>query len=265
MRYTFKLIVAGDGGVGKTTLVDRYVSGTFHNNSRITLGVQFMVKRLVVNNNPVDLQIWDFGGEDRFRFILPSYCMGAHGALFMYDITNPASLYNMNNWMLLLRSQNGKFPVMAAGTKADLSYERKVEVAEAVKITGKYGISEVMEVSSKTGLNVDLLFDGICQLMIIQVQRKEPAKPRPQPVATAPKNAIAGVAQNAIVNSPLTAITSAPQNAMVNSPLNAITSAPHNAMVNEPQKTNATAPQKPITTAPEMQISPKRETWDMKE
>jgi len=188
MRYTFKLIIAGDGGVGKTTLVDRYVSGTFHDNSRITLGVQFMVKRLNVNGNPVDLQIWDFGGEDRFRFILPSYCLGAHGALFMYDITNPASLYHMDNWMLLLRSQNGKFPVMAAGTKADLGYARKVELAEAVKIVGKYGITEVTEVSSKTGHNVDLLFDGICQLMISQSHSNIPAMSRPQPIVTAPQN-----------------------------------------------------------------------------
>ncbi len=233
MRYTFKLILAGDGGVGKTTLVDRYVSGTFHENTRLTLGVQFMVKRLTVNNNPVDLQIWDFGGEDRFRFILPSYCMGAHGALFAYDITNPASLYHMDNWMMLLRSQNGKFPVMAAGTKADLSYARKVELAEAINIAGKYGIPEVTEVSSKTGHNVDLLFDGICQLMITQSHQKAPAKPIPQPVVPAPTITVAAVVQNIVVSVPKSA--------------------------------KAAASPKSIITSPENPISPKRETSDMQE
>jgi len=233
MRYTFKLIIAGDGGVGKTTLVNRYVSGTFREDSRITLGVQFMVKRLVVNDNPVDLQIWDFGGEDRFRFILSSYCMGAHGALFMYDITNPASLYHMDNWMLLLRSQNGKFPVMASGTKADLNYARKVEMTEAVKITGKYGITEVVEVSSKTGQNVDLLFDGICQLMITQSHLTVQAKPRPQPIVPSPRKAIPVIAQSIVVD--------------------------------VPQHANAAAPQKAIASAPEIPNPPKRETWDMKQ
>ncbi len=168
MHYTFKLIVAGDGGVGKTTLVDRYVNGTFHDDSRITLGVQFMVKRLIIEGNPIDLQIWDFGGEERFRFILPAYCRGAHGAIFMYDITNPASLYHMDEWMKVLRSQGGKFPVVMGGTKADLDDQRKVPTAEAITVAGKFGISSVHEVSSKTGQNVNALFERICvQMMMV--------------------------------------------------------------------------------------------------
>ncbi len=186
MRYTFKLIIAGDGGVGKTTLVDRYVNGTFREDTRITLGVQFMVKRLNIDGNPIDLQIWDFGGEDRFRFILPAYCMGAHGAIFMYDITNPTSLYHIDDWMLVLRSQNGKFPVVMGGTKADLCYARKVEVEEAMKVSGKFGISDVVEVSAKTGQNVDLLFEGICQQMMLS-SRQETASPRSKLTPAAPQ------------------------------------------------------------------------------
>ncbi len=183
MQYTFKLIIAGDGGVGKTSLVDRYVSGTFHDNTRITLGVQFMVKRLVIDGNAIDLQIWDFGGEERFRFILPAYCLGAHGAIFMYDVTNPATLLHTDDWMLVLRSQNAKFPVVAAGTKADLSQARKVERAEAMKTTEKYGISEVIEVSAKTGQNVDQLFEKIC-LAMIQSSHANLPTPRAKPLAT---------------------------------------------------------------------------------
>ncbi len=186
MRYTFKLIIAGDGGVGKTTLVDRYINGTFHEDTRITLGVQFMVKRLTIDGNPVDLQIWDFGGEERFRFILPAYCLGAHGALFMYDVTNLASLYHTDDWLLVLRSQNAKFPVVAAGTKADLAEARKVSVVKAMNVVEKYGISKVVEVSSKTGQNVDLVFDEICRAMIASCQREPPA-PRAKPFATVPQ------------------------------------------------------------------------------
>jgi len=238
MRYTFKLIIAGDGGVGKTTLVDRYVSGSFHDDSRITLGVQFMVKRLTVGGNPIDLQIWDFGGEERFRFILPAYCRGAHGAIFMYDITNPASLFHMDEWMLVLRSQNGKFPIVASGTKADLNYARKVEVTEAVKITGKYGISEVMEVSSKSGHNVDLLFDGICQLMIQQSHSSVPVKPRLQTFVTAP---VATIGPSVLKS----AATTAPE-----------------VTVSVSQENNMEFPRKSTATAPE--IPPNPETWDQK-
>ncbi len=186
MRYTFKLIIAGDGGVGKTSLVDRYVNGTFRDNTRITLGVQFMVKRLTVDGNPVDLQIWDFGGEERFRFILPAYCLGAHGAIFMYDITNPTSILHTDDWMLILRSQNAKFPVLAAGTKTDLAPARKVTIDEAIKMVEKYCISMVFEVSAKTGQNVDLVFEKICRAMI-QASHREPQAPRAKPIATVPK------------------------------------------------------------------------------
>ncbi len=174
MRYTFKLMLAGDGGVGKSSLVNRYVNNTFHDDTRITLGVQFMVKRLNIEGHPIDLQIWDFGGEDRFRFILPAYCRGAHGAIFMYDITSPPSLYHIDDWMGVLRSQNGKFPVVVGGTKADLYPARKVELAEVMKEVGKFGIADVTEVSAKTGQNVDLLFEGMCRQMMA-MRQEEPA------------------------------------------------------------------------------------------
>ncbi len=179
MRYTFKLIIAGDGGVGKTTLVDRYVNGQFHDNSRITLGVQFMVKRLNIDGNAIDLQIWDFGGEDRFRFILPAYCRGAHGAIFMYDITNPASLYHVDEWLSVLRSQGGKFPIVMGGTKGDLANSRKVQTEEAKSVASRSGILEAVEVSSKTGLNVDALFESLC-LKMMKATRLELAYPAPK-------------------------------------------------------------------------------------
>jgi len=223
-----------------------------------------MVKRLVVNNDPVDLQIWDFGGEDRFRFILPSYCLGAHGALFMYDICNPASLYHMDSWMMLLRSQNGKFPVMAAGTKADLNYARKVEVGEAIKLAGKYGITEVVEVSSKTGHNVDLLFDGICQLMITQSHQKAPAKPRPQTCVPAPTTTVAPVAQTAVAHVAQTAVAHVAQTAVAPVAQTAVAPVAQTGVVNAPQHTSAAAPQRSIATAPETQVPPNPETWDQK-
>jgi len=181
MRYTFKLIIAGDGGVGKTTLVDRYVNGTFHDNSRITLGVQFMVKRLMVDGNPIDLQIWDFGGEDRFRFILPAYCRGAHGAIFMYDVTNPTSLYHVDEWLSVLRSQGGKFPIIMGGTKGDLANAKKVQVEEARSVANRSGILDTVEVSAKTGHQVDVLFEHICSQMM-KASRPELTHTAPKPL-----------------------------------------------------------------------------------
>ncbi len=166
LRYTFKLIVAGDGGVGKTTLVNRYVNGTFCADTRLTVGVEFMVKRLMISGDTIDLQIWDFGGQDRFRFILPAYCRGAHGAIFMYDTTSLMSLYHMEEWMNILRTQGTSFPVVVGGTKIDIPDRRAVSKEEALEVASKFGISEVIEVSSKTGVNVDALFESISTQII---------------------------------------------------------------------------------------------------
>jgi small GTP-binding protein len=153
-----------------------------------------MVKRLTVDCNAVDLQIWDFGGEDRFRFILPAYCRGAHGAIFMYDITNPASLYHIDGWLMVLRSQNGRFPVIMAGTKDDLGFARKVEIREAMTVAGKYGIAEAIEVSSKTGHNVELLFEEVCHQMITQLTASHI-----KPAVNTPQTSVIPAAGNEIV------------------------------------------------------------------
>ncbi len=166
MHYVFKLIVAGDGGVGKTTLVNRFVNGTFHEDFRLTVGIQVAAKREMVNGDTVDLQIWDLGGQERYRFILPDYCKGAHGALFLYDTTSYTSLEHMEDWIKVLRSQGGTFPIVVGGTKIDLPDVRTVPKEEALEVASKFGISEVIEVSSKTGVNVDALFESVCTQMI---------------------------------------------------------------------------------------------------
>ncbi len=170
MHYTFKLIIAGDGGVGKTTLVNRYVRGTFTADTRLTVGVQFMVKQLIINGDVIDLQIWDLGGQDRFRFILPAYCKGANGGIFMYDTTSMHSLNHMEEWVNIIRSQGEIYPLVVGGTKVDLVESRAFSREEALEEASKFGISEVIEVSSKTGLNVDALFESICTLMIKNTQ-----------------------------------------------------------------------------------------------
>ncbi len=83
MDAMFKLCIFGDGGVGKTTLVKRYLTGVFAGDTTMTIGVDFHIKKLNIEGKEVGLQIWDFAGEDRFRFLLPSYVFGTSGGIFM--------------------------------------------------------------------------------------------------------------------------------------------------------------------------------------
>src|SRR5680860_3577 len=82
----FKIVIFGDAGCGKTTLTKRFKSDLFISDSQMTIGVDFETKTFEVDGKKVKLMMWDFGGEERFRFILPKYINGAMGGILMYDI-----------------------------------------------------------------------------------------------------------------------------------------------------------------------------------
>jgi len=142
------------------------VNGTFLEDTHITIGIQLHAKEVSVDNEKVLLQIWDLGGEERFRFILPQYCIGASGGIFMYDLTSPHTLFHLKEWMEVIKEAEADLPIIVAGTKADLVPYRKVYPGEVIELASKFGITETIEVSSKTGDNVEELFEMIARQMI---------------------------------------------------------------------------------------------------
>ncbi|MHA1491819.1 MAG: Rab family GTPase [Promethearchaeota archaeon] len=165
----FKIIIFGDGGCGKTTLTQRFLTNLFISDSRMTIGVDFEVKSLQVKENKVKLQIWDFGGEERFRFLLPTYVRGANGGLFMYDITNYSSLAHIDDWLMVIKKETISeplFPIIVVGGKADLIKEREVSSEEGIKITQSRGLDGFIECSSKSGENVEITFEALTTLML---------------------------------------------------------------------------------------------------
>ena len=134
----FKIVIFGDGGVGKTTLINRYLTGVFIGDSSMTIGVDFHVKKVDIDGKRVGLQIWDFAGENRFRFLMPSYVVGASGGVFMFDITRYTSLKNFNDWIEIFKTgykaNTQQIPVLMVGSKLDLEYKRAVSREEAFEM-----------------------------------------------------------------------------------------------------------------------------------
>ncbi len=165
-EYHFKILLIGDGAVGKTTLAQRFLTGIFPENLRVTIGANFFTKRVTVGDIQIALQIWDMGGEERFRFMMANYCRGTHAALFLYDITNPDTLYHLNQWVEELRKHAPNAKLVVVGAKADLVANRKVQLAEATEYARERGASMTLEVSSKTGENVNLAFEIVAKLLL---------------------------------------------------------------------------------------------------
>ncbi|MFX1313466.1 MAG: Rab family GTPase, partial [Promethearchaeota archaeon] len=148
--------------VGKTTLIHRYVTDKFELDVGKTMGVNVYAKTINIENFVVNLQIWDFVGEERFKTLLPVYARGAFGGIFMYDISNKSSLLNLNEWILIFQKKvverNRQIPILIVGGKLDLYADRKVNLEDAYIFSESYDILDYIECSAKTGENVEKVF-----------------------------------------------------------------------------------------------------------
>ncbi|MFW9969746.1 MAG: Rab family GTPase [Candidatus Odinarchaeota archaeon] len=164
--YTFKVLMLGDASVGKTSLTLRYISGYFSPDLKLTIGVDFYSKAITFKSKQVKLQLWDFGGEERFRFLLSQYCKGANGAFFLYDITNPLSLDHLPDWTQVIREHAGDIPIMLIGSKVDLDEFRAVPRDEGILAAKKYNLASFIELSAKTGANVENTFAVMTEILL---------------------------------------------------------------------------------------------------
>jgi small GTP-binding protein len=158
-KFILKILTAGDGGVGKTTLLQRYVEGKFSADTKMTIGVEFFLKEVEVDGKQCTLQLWDFGGQERFRFLLESYVLGAKGALLMFDLTRPMTLENLNQWVDICRKGDPNIPILFLGTKLDLVGDIMVEDDYALSFKQQYNLFDFLKISSKSGHNVQEAFE----------------------------------------------------------------------------------------------------------
>ena len=165
-KFILKILTAGEGGVGKTTLLHRYVEGKFSAETKMTIGVEFFLKEMEVDGKHCTLQLWDFGGQERFRFLLESYVLGAKGALLMFDLTRPMTLENLQQWVNIVRKSDDTLPVIFIGTKLDLGNDIMVDDDYALQFKDKFRLYDYLKVSSKNGENVKDAFESITKKIL---------------------------------------------------------------------------------------------------
>ena len=165
--FTFKILLLGDASVGKTSFTKRYCYNIFNPSERLTIGVDFHVKTVELSNRRIKLQLWDVGGEERFRFLLPTYCLGANAAFLLYDITRPSTLDNISEWITIVKQKGGPIPIMLVGSKLDLEKsQRQVQRDYGIQIAEKNNMASFVEISAKDNINVDDAFKVLTELTL---------------------------------------------------------------------------------------------------
>jgi len=157
-HLNFKVVLLGDGAVGKTSIVARFCDDGFAKNYKQTIGVDFFIKRIALPpNTECALSIWDIGGQTIGSKMITKYIYGANAVLFCYDITAYQTFQNLEDWLLLVRRtfQNEPLPYMAlVGNKTDLSHLRTVKLDKHNKFAAENSMHPFF-MSAKTGDNVN--------------------------------------------------------------------------------------------------------------
>ena len=164
--FIFKVLLLGNSDVGKSSMLLRFVDSVWNDAFTPTIGVEFKVKTLEINNKRVKMQIWDTAGQERFRTVVSTYFRGAHGILLLYDVTNKDSFKNLENWLIEIeKNSNQKVLKILIGNKCDLTEDREITTEEGQTFANRNGM-EFMETSAKMNTNVSEAFTTLGKLMI---------------------------------------------------------------------------------------------------
>ncbi len=154
-----KILVVGDCGIGKTTMLIRYIEGKFSAETKMTIGYDWFVKEIVRHGKLYRIVFWDYGGVSRFRFFQGDPCKGADGAIFCFDLLNMRTLENIENWINLVRKNDSKLPILLVGIKLDFVEDIMVQDDYALQFKEQLELLDYVKTSCKSGENILKLFD----------------------------------------------------------------------------------------------------------
>ncbi|CAH1372407.1 hypothetical protein MTP99_013907 [Tenebrio molitor] len=171
--HNFKVVLLGEGCVGKTSLVLRYVEDKFNSSHVTTVQASFLNKKLNIDGKRINLAIWDTAGQEKFHALGPIYYRSSNGAVLVYDITDEDSFQKVKSWVKELRKMLGAdICLVIAGNKTDLEKNRNVSLEEAETYASKVGAIH-FQTSAKFNKGVEDMFLTLTQKMLETVEEKE--------------------------------------------------------------------------------------------
>jgi small GTP-binding protein len=165
-QYIFKLILIGNSGVGKSSILNRYMNKAFEESYKCTIGVDFLMKSIEINGKTVKLQLWDTAGQEKYKSMVASYYRGANVALVVFDITSHESFDSLPLWIEnYYKNGPEQKNIILIGNKKDMIEERQVTQEEA-ELFSQTNNMIYFETSAKDGDNIDYVFTYAAEKLV---------------------------------------------------------------------------------------------------
>jgi small GTP-binding protein len=172
----YKICLIGDGGVGKTAIVERFLGNGFASTYNLTIGTNICTHTVDVDGKRIKFQIWDLAGQQRFEFVRSTFYRGSHGIVMVFDVTNPNSLTNLHEWKNeILKNMNGKhqnLPIVLLGNKSDLQHKLVIEqdaisnFKDELQMEFHAESTAFMYTSALSGMNIEESFEVLGLLLL---------------------------------------------------------------------------------------------------
>mmetsp|Transcript_21488 Transcript_21488/g.19554 ORF Transcript_21488/g.19554 Transcript_21488/m.19554 type:complete len:211 (+) Transcript_21488:100-732(+) len=176
-KVLLKIVILGDSGVGKTSLMNQYVNKRFSSQYKATIGADFLTKDVMIDDKLVTLQIWDTAGQERFQSLGVAFYRGADACILVYDITSDKSFEQLNSWRDEFLSQANprdpeNFPFVVIGNKIDKESERRVPKSKSTQWCKSKGPKPIpfFETSAKEAIKVEASFLEAAQMALNKEQ-----------------------------------------------------------------------------------------------
>jgi len=169
-----KIMILGNAGVGKTSILERYVNKSFTGNYKVTIGADFLTRDLEIDGNKIKLQVWDTAGQEKYRSLGVAYYRGADACMLVFDVTDKTTFKDLDKWVEAFFSQlpedkQKNFPVILLGNKSDKP-ERIVSNEMAKKWCAEHDNMPFYETSAKTNLGLEEAFENIARMSMKRSQ-----------------------------------------------------------------------------------------------
>ncbi|CAB0012217.1 unnamed protein product [Nesidiocoris tenuis] len=181
--YILKLLIVGDSGVGKSSLLLRFADNDFRERYISTIGIDFKIRTMDIDGEKIRVQIWDTAGQERFQTITKTYYRGTNGVIIVYDVTDGDSFVHVQRWLAEIEQNCETVDKVIVGNKNDCP-ERKVVLTEDAQRFADLMSTPLFETSAKHNTNVDEMFMDIIRNAL---RTKKNFKSR---MAASPKKAV---------------------------------------------------------------------------